>query len=91
MFPVRKERLTYTKDLKQILIIKFNQDMHNSKSNKNSNLYTQLIPQSQTADKSWHRYVEPNNNHEAPGRQTKQSNQFSLPHQDECKSRMDTT
>ena len=65
--------------------------MHNSKSNKNSNLYTQLIPQSQTADKPWHCYVEPHNNHEASGRQTKQSNQFSLPHQDDCKSRMDTT
>ena len=28
-------------------------------------------------------------NHEAPGRQTEQSNQLSLPHQDDCKTRMD--
>ena len=30
----------------------------------------------------WHREEEPQNNHETPGRPTKQSNQFSLPHQD---------
>ena len=28
----------------------------------------------------------PYNNHETPGRQTKQSNQLSLPHQDDCKN-----
>ena len=28
-------------------------------------------------------------NHQKPGRQTKQSNQLSLPHQDDCKTRMD--
>ena len=27
----------------------------------------------------WHREEEPHNNHETPGRQTKQSNQLSLP------------
>ena len=32
----------------------------------------------------WHREEEPLNHHEAPGRQIKQSNQFSLPHQDDC-------
>ena len=37
----------------------------------------------------WHREEEPHNNHEAPGRQTKQSNQLSLPHQDDCETRMD--
>ena len=37
----------------------------------------------------WHREEEPHNNHEAPGRQTKQSNQLSLPHQDDCKTRRD--
>ena len=37
----------------------------------------------------WHREEEPHNNHETPGRQTKQSNQLSLPHQDDCKTRMD--
>ena len=36
----------------------------------------------------WHREEEPHNNHETPGRQTKQSNQLSLPHQDDCKTRM---
>ena len=38
----------------------------------------------------WHREEEPHNNHETPGRQTKQSNQLSLPHQDDCKIRMET-
>ena len=37
----------------------------------------------------WHREVEPRKNHETPKRQTKQSNQLSLPHQDGCKTRMD--
>ena len=33
----------------------------------------------------WHREEEPHNNHETPGKQTKQSNQLSLPHQDDAK------
>ena len=37
----------------------------------------------------WHRGEEPLNNHQTPGRQTKQSNQLSLPHQGDCKTRMD--
>ena len=37
----------------------------------------------------WHREEEPHNNHETPGRQIKQSNQLSLPHQDDCKTRRD--
>ena len=32
---------------------------------------------------------EPHNNHETPGRQTKQSNQLSLPQQDDFKTRRD--
>ena len=47
---------------------------------------------SQTADKIMappHRGEEPHNNHETPGRQTKQNNQLSLPHQDDCKTRME--
>ena len=32
---------------------------------------------------------EPLNHHETPGRQIKQSNQLSLPHQDDCNTRMD--
>ena len=36
----------------------------------------------------WHHEEEPHNHHETPGRQTKQSNQLSLPHQDDCKTRM---
>ena len=39
---------------------------------------------------TWHREEEPDNNHETPGRQTKQSNQLCLPHRDTCKNRMDT-
>ena len=37
----------------------------------------------------WHRKEEPLNHHETPGRQIKQSNQLSLPHQDDCNTRMD--
>ena len=33
----------------------------------------------------WHREEEPLNHHETPGRQIKQSNQLSLPHQDNVK------
>ena len=39
----------------------------------------------------WYCEEEPHNNHETPGRHTKQSYQLSLPHQDDCKTRMDTT
>ena len=38
----------------------------------------------------WYREEEPHNNHKTSGRQTKQSNQLSLPHRDDCKTRMDT-
>ena len=38
----------------------------------------------------WHRGEEPHNNDETPGRQTKQSNQLSLTHRDDYKTRMDT-
>ena len=38
----------------------------------------------------WQHEEEPHNNHKTPGRQTKQSNQLSLPHQDDFKTRMDT-
>ena len=54
-----------------------------------NNEYDQEIPQSQTADNPWHREEEPLNHHETPGRQIKQSNQLSLPHQDDCHTRMD--
>ena len=47
--------------------------------------YDQEIPQSQTADNP----VSPlGRHHETPGRQIKQSNQLSLPHQDDCNTRM---
>ena len=36
----------------------------------------------------WHREEEPHNHHETPGRQTKKSNQLSLP-QDDYKTNMD--
>ena len=54
------------------------------------NEYDQEIPQSQTADKLVASWGEAHNNHETPGRQTKQSNQLSLPHRDDYKTRMDT-
>ena len=37
----------------------------------------------------WHREEEPLNHHATPGRQIKQSNHPSRPHQDDCNSRMD--
>ena len=54
--------------------------------NKNSE-YGQEISQSQTT--LWHREEDPLNHHERPGRQIQQSNQLSLPHQDDCNTRMD--
>ena len=36
------------------------------------------------------REEEPLNHHETPGKQIKQSNQLSLPHQDDCNTRTDT-
>ena len=36
-----------------------------------------------------HSTKEPHNNHGTPGRQTKHINQLSLPHCDNCKTRMD--
>ena len=50
--------------------------------------YDQKIPQSQTEGKPTGPRGEPHNHHETPGRQTKQSNHFSLPYQDDCKTRM---
>ena len=38
----------------------------------------------------WHREKEPLNHHKIPGRQIKQSIQLSLPHQDDCTTRMAT-
>ena len=38
------------------------------------------------ADYGWLSIVD----HETPGRQTKQTNQLSFPHQDDCEPRMDT-
>ena len=37
----------------------------------------------------WHPEEEPLNHHETLGRQIKQSNQLSLPHQDDCNTSMD--
>ena len=37
----------------------------------------------------WHREEEPLNHHETPGGQIKQSNQLSLPHQDDCNTIID--
>ena len=51
--------------------------------------YDQEIPQSQTQTTLWHHEEEPLNHHETPGRQIKQIKQLSLPHQDDCNTRMD--
>ena len=39
----------------------------------------------------WHREVEPLNHKETQRRQIKQSNQLSLPNQDDCNTRIDIT
>ena len=36
----------------------------------------------------WHREEEPLNPHETPERQIKQSNQLTLPHQDDCNTKI---
>ena len=38
---------------------------------------------------TWHREEESLNHHETSGRQIKQSDQLSLPNQDDCNTRMD--
>ena len=38
---------------------------------------------------TWHHEEEPHNHQETLERKIKQSNQLSLPHQDDCKTRMD--
>ena len=54
----------------------------------------QTNPWHREEEHPWHCEEEPHNNHETPARETKQrqrkSNQLSLPHQDNCKTRMDT-
>ena len=47
--------------------------------------YDQEIPQSLTADKPMNREEEPQNK----SQDTSKTNQLSLPHQDDCKTRMD--
>ena len=37
----------------------------------------------------WHREKEPLSHNETPERDTKQSNQLSLPYQDDCNTKMD--
>ena len=77
--PLHHEEETQTTDIHMTAIF----------MNKNSE-YDQEIPQSQLQTNPWHREEEPHNNHETPGRQTKQSNWLFLLHRDDCKTRMDT-
>ena len=51
--------------------------------------YDQEIPQSQRVDNPMASRKSHTIYHETPGRQTKQSNQLSLPHEDDCNTRMD--
>ena len=62
--------------------------MQNSKSNiaiKNSDTIRKYHNHKLQTN-PWHPEEEPHNHHETPGRQTKQSNRLSLPHQDDCKT-----
>ena len=49
--------------------------------------YDQEIAKLQTADNLWHCEEEPLNHHGTPGRQIKQNNKLSLPHQNDCNTR----
>ena len=63
---------------------------HSSCNAKIVSEYDQEKLQSQTAQTTpWHREEETLNHHKTPGRQIKQSNQLSLPQQDDCNTRMD--
>ena len=55
------------------IVSKYDQEIHNHKQQTNP----------------WHHEEEPHNHQETTGRQTKHSNQLSLPHQNDCKTRMD--
>ena len=52
--------------------------------------YDQEIHTHKPQTTSWHIEEEPLNHHETPGRQMKQSNQLSLPHQDDSNTRTHT-
>ena len=62
-------------------LLKFHTTNKNSEYDQENNHKVQTTP--------WHLEEEPLNHHETPGRQIKQSNQLSLPHQDDCNTRMD--
>ena len=51
--------------------------------------YVQEIPQLKLQTNPWRHEEELHNSHETRGRQTKQTNLLSLPHQDDCKTRVD--
>ena len=53
--------------------------------------YDQKKPQSQTVGKPRHCEEEQHNIHDTPGRQKKQTNQHSLPHRNDCKTRHKVT
>ena len=59
-----------------------------SKCCKNSE-YDQEYHNHKLQTNQWHHEEEPHSNQETPGKQIKQSNQLSLPHQDDCKTRRD--
>ena len=62
-----------------------------SPDSQKANEYDQEIPQSHTADQPRHREEEPENiySNKTSKRPKKQSNQLSLPRQDDCKTRKD--
>ena len=51
--------------------------------------YDQEIPHHKLQTTPWHGKEEPLNHHKTSGRQIKQSNQLSPPHQDDSNTRMD--
>ena len=59
------------------------------RSSKLVSEYDQEIPQFQTADNPMEPIERAAQLHKTPERQIKQSNQLSLPHQDDCNTRMD--
>ena len=84
--PLQDARKT-RKDIKKFII----KQGPNTKQKKQSSMTRKYYNHTLQTNPPHHEEVQQNNNsHKTPGRQTEKSNQLSLPHQDNCKTRKDT-
>ena len=88
VWTIKLDIISLSNEHRKLLLIT-SSDSDNMSPNMRNSEYDQEIPQSQIADKPMAPQGRAHNHHETPGRQTKQSNQLSLPHQNNCKTRMD--